>query len=785
MVGDGTFLRFTIFSLGFAFLIACSSSRPHAPQDFDSLWRTAQYKTIRAAGVAAIERGDYKIAADEFRSGAQAAQAAGHLAIEARFLANAGAALLAISENKAAIRDLLKARDAAQRAADLATLQSIQANLASLYSMSGDPESASVAALAGAALLPPSQAPGTRIPILLSFARAMARAGRIDAARPLFSEALAIAARQPTSAFEAEVLETWGWETLRSGDLAAAEEMVSRAWTARRRSNDPRIHLTEGKLARLFRLKGNPAIASFWLARNREAVKNGAKLPVAAWDQEAEYARVLQAEGKTADALASWRRAIELARAWRTQVPPAERLRLSAELHLQELFEGYLECGARQLRQRRDPGLEAEMFVAIHSGRAWSLDPPAGKAAPGESLHSSARRLEGRWLSGDRSAQLSLRAVRTAIAESESVTAEAAKPADSDLLEKPEPGTLVLTYWLHEDGSWLWLWNHSGLRAIALGPRSRIVDAATRFRLATAADDSQLATIGGELLDLLLGSAKKEALQANRWDIVADEGLYHVPFAALPVGSGYLAESIQTRFVPNALTRGRPAAGHRRFMAVADPVFNRADDRQTVHAAHWLLELPRLPGTRKEAETARAAWGASGFETNVLMGPESSEEIVLERISAWQPSIIHIASHTVAPADDPDRPRLALSLRSDGSPGLLAADDIAALRIDADLVVLSACRSAGAQAVKGAGLLGLTRAWLTAGSRNVVATLWPVGDDAGQFFARFHGTLAHQPNVFPMPAAAALRQAQIDCIRAGGSQAKPSFWAAHVLLARR
>ena len=82
-------------------------------------------------------------------------------------------------------------------------------------------------------------------------------------------------------------------------------------------------------------------------------------------------------------------------------------------------------------------------------------------------------------------------------------------------------------------------------------------------------------------------------------------------------------------------------------------------------------------------------------------------------------------------------------------------------------------------------MLGLTRAWLTAGAHQVVSTLWPVGDESTAFFSMFYGRLSRSGDGSPLPVAAALQQAQISCIRGGGASAMPRNWAGQVLLARR
>ncbi len=109
------------------------------------------------------------------------------------------------------------------------------------------------------------------------------------------------------------------------------------------------------------------------------------------------------------------------------------------------------------------------------------------------------------------------------------------------------------------------------------------------------------------------------------------------------------------------------------------------------------------------------------------------------------------------------------------------------VRLDADLVVLSACETALGRELAGEGLLGLTRAFQLAGARAVLASLWPVADDStAELMRRFHANLRAG-----MAKEEALRHAQLDFIRgaagdppAGAARAglaHPFFWAAFQL----
>ena len=111
--------------------------------------------------------------------------------------------------------------------------------------------------------------------------------------------------------------------------------------------------------------------------------------------------------------------------------------------------------------------------------------------------------------------------------------------------------------------------------------------------------------------------------------------------------------------------------------------------------------------------------------------------------------------------------------------GLLQAWEIfEQVRLDADLVTLSACDSALGKEFAGEGMVGLTRAFLFAGARTVLASLWAVGDQSSpELMTRFYGYLKQGRRKDD-----ALRTAQIDLLHAGGQSAHPFFWAPFVLV---
>jgi CHAT domain-containing protein/tetratricopeptide (TPR) repeat protein len=134
-----------------------------------------------------------------------------------------------------------------------------------------------------------------------------------------------------------------------------------------------------------------------------------------------------------------------------------------------------------------------------------------------------------------------------------------------------------------------------------------------------------------------------------------------------------------------------------------------------------LMRLVQLDGVRD------VALSTSTFD--LRLGREASAESL--RQLAPEAGLIHIAAHADVDPWDPRRTGLVLSWDEVGQ-GLFSLADIASLSLRAELVVLSACNTAGGRLLHGEGVQSMAGAFLAAGARGVVATLWPVQDAQAQ-----------------------------------------------------
>ena len=178
--------------------------------------------------------------------------------------------------------------------------------------------------------------------------------------------------------------------------------------------------------------------------------------------------------------------------------------------------------------------------------------------------------------------------------------------------------------------------------------------------------------------------------------------------------------------------------------------------------------LAPLPATRTEVEQIADV---------KLLGDDATESEFLRRVKEekrWRS--VHFACHALVNTDEPGRSALAIT--SDGNnDGYLTAIEVFQQRIPSDLVVLSACESGLGRVVAGEGVLGLTRAFMHAGTPRVICSNWKVDDAATsalmiKFYERWKAAGGD--------AAAALREAQAH-IKAQEKWEHPMYWAAWTL----
>lgn len=345
------------------------------------------------------------------------------------------------------------------------------------------------------------------------------------------------------------------------------------------------------------------------------------------------------------------------------------------------------------------------------------------------------------------------------------------------------PGTALLQYVVGTDTAptTVFVVTNGEIAAHSLAPADSLRAPITRFAslLEAGADPRPLATALGESL---LGRALAALPSGVMRLLVVPDGVLHlVPFDALRYGDAFVVERFAVATAPSAgvaialLERAPRVSRASRLVAFGDPDFGdvSAGGAQEVPgpgavpsiAGSRAGTLPRLEGSAHEVAMA-ARYAADA----IIYQRASASAARLKQASLRDIAVLHFATHALV--DDQSLTGSVLALApSHGESGFVTPHELAALRMDADLVVLSACRTAAGAIVDGEGVMGLTAPLLEAGARSVVATRWQIADRGSVPFVRaFYDALAAG-----QPVADALRSAKLDAIRRG---APPAEWAA-------
>jgi CHAT domain-containing protein len=272
-----------------------------------------------------------------------------------------------------------------------------------------------------------------------------------------------------------------------------------------------------------------------------------------------------------------------------------------------------------------------------------------------------------------------------------------------------------------------------------------------------------------DLYRLLLGPARDLLQGKQRICFVPDDELYSIPFQALidPDTGKYLVEQYSVYVAPSLSTlaslRMKGSRGRRELLALGDPDLGPAP----IVAVNTRSRPGRLPFSRREVEAIGEIYAP---RDRVLTGPDATETVFKTLASGY--GVVHLATHGLLDDRDPLYSSLALT-RTAEDDGFLEAREVMRLRLDADLVVLSACETARGLITRGEGINGLLRSFFVAGVPTVVASLWTVEDEStALLMTEFHKRLRDGER--PADALALAERALL----AGESRRRhPFFWA--------
>ncbi|HEX4959630.1 MAG TPA: CHAT domain-containing tetratricopeptide repeat protein [Thermoanaerobaculia bacterium] len=363
---------------------------------------------------------------------------------------------------------------------------------------------------------------------------------------------------------------------------------------------------------------------------------------------------------------------------------------------------------------------------------------------------------------------------------------------------------VLLEYFFGDKRSYLWVVTSSSFTGYELPVSRAQIEALARevHGLQAASSKRELQSIAirksTDLSRILFGQVATR-LAGKKLLIVVPSALQSISFGALPEdlresrrqGTAWprswgMDHEITVELSATVLAtlrrlhkdRPRPSKS---IAILGDPVFSPADERLAGKGDSARPgEKPPFPRLRySEGEALAIEAQARQDKPLLALGFDANRQMVLAG-SLKDFGRLHFSTHGVVDTERPDRSAIVLSLVDrEGKPvdGYLRAGEIAKLKLPADLVVLSACRTGLGREIRGEGLVGLTQEFFTAGASRVAVSLWDVDDQAtAQLMGRFYQNL-FQSHMSP---AAALREAQVWM----GSQPRwnaPSYWAGFVL----
>ena len=354
--------------------------------------------------------------------------------------------------------------------------------------------------------------------------------------------------------------------------------------------------------------------------------------------------------------------------------------------------------------------------------------------------------------------------------------------------------TVLLEYALSDEESFLWFVSGEEIASYRLPAEKEIEETARKVYEcfsagANQSDETTCRRAAEKLSQDLLGPVAGK-IAGKRLAIVRQGFLNYIPFALLsnPAASKYLIETNEILNLTSAsflkfIRDGEMQTPASKTLAVfADPVYSPTDARIRVKSKLKTSgdadsNFSRLFASRFEADriSSFVPAGKLSIKTDFEAARENFFKADLNNYR-----ILHFAAHALIDDRQPELSSIALSFydrRGNQISGFLRPNDILRLDLNADLVVLSACRSGLGKQVKGEGIISLGQSFFAAGARRLIVSSWDVDDKVtAELMSRFYRKhLAEKKSI-----SVALRESQIELLRDKRWNA-PFYWAAFTL----
>jgi CHAT domain-containing protein/tetratricopeptide (TPR) repeat protein len=362
----------------------------------------------------------------------------------------------------------------------------------------------------------------------------------------------------------------------------------------------------------------------------------------------------------------------------------------------------------------------------------------------------------------------------------------------------PDATTALLNFLVTDDKTFLFVLSKDGrsgkftakTHVINL-PATALAEQAGKFRQSLAQRSLDFQSSARSLYDLLLKPAAAQLAGKQLLIISPDAGLWELPFQALqPAPNRYLIENHAIAYAPSLSAvretqKLRRERAHNRptsqlILAMGNPALQGA----TITRAKSVLmdeTFDALPEAEEQVMAIKRIYGAA--RSKALTGAEAREEVF--KAEAPQYRILHLATHGILNNAGGIYSQLLMAQAADGQEdGLLEAWELIRMKLNADLVVLSACETARGTWGAGEGVIGMSSMLFVAGCPTVAVSQWKVESaSTSKLMVEFHRRLKAQIDTpsSRLGTAQALRGAAIKMLR-GGQYQHPFWWAGFVVM---
>ena len=301
------------------------------------------------------------------------------------------------------------------------------------------------------------------------------------------------------------------------------------------------------------------------------------------------------------------------------------------------------------------------------------------------------------------------------------------------------------------------------------------------------------ATLASEVSALgqtLVAPISAELASATRITVIGDGAINAFPYELLELAPGQpLGQRATVASTPSLefFLRQSPTkpAHSARLYAVGDPQYGAppaqigylqsSEITDGSRGSRFLAYFTPLPETRSEVAAISKLFPQAA---DLKLGSDATES-QFKQLPPTHHTYVHFATHGILAGQVPGLAEPALVLGNEASEdGFLTASEVAQMRLDADLTVLSACSTGDGESLPGEGVMGMGRAFLVAGSRGTIVSLWPVDSAATEALM----VAFYEHHRSGLDAGRALREAKAD-IRRDPRWSHPFYWSAFILVA--